>query len=289
VVLSPKYQSIASVREASPQAADELDALCQELMPLLESPNYIPYDPEKANEWGWLANHHHAVQMFPHILINSCDVSELEIAVNYALAIMRLADMQSRGALDGDTEIGVFMRRRALRLLAEWPDKLSPAAMRKLMAALQQSIHDREDPEVSWGRGLAYKQYHWSGWVLNLERIFGEQNERRRFVDNTLVPERRQELAKRLLQAELAVRLYSQERGELPKSLNDVVPDYLMAVPVDLNRVPLELRRDADGEWSVHCVGWGGVHDGGSFFDPPQFPQAEGIGIDLDYLSRQQF
>jgi hypothetical protein len=96
-------------------------------------------------------------------------------------------------------------------------------------------------------------------------------------------------LAKRLLQAEVAVRLYSQERGGVPDKLDGLVPDYLVAVPVDLIGRPLVLRKEMDGGWVVHCVGWGGLQKGGGFFDVLMHPQPEEFGVDLDYLSRRSF
>jgi hypothetical protein len=38
---------------------------------------------------------------------------------------------------------------------------------------------------------------------------------------------------RRLVMSELALRLYRQERGEFPKSLESLVPQFLPAVPID--------------------------------------------------------
>jgi hypothetical protein len=293
VILSPCYESIGSVRKTTPKAADELEALCQELMPLLEAPNYVPYIPGDNGSYTWLCNNHHAVQMLPHILLATSNdyraVQQFDEAAVYLLAIIRLGDMQCRGGLESDFNTGTLIRRRGLRALVEMQKEISSEGMRKVLAALQLSIDGREDPEIGWARWLRYRQDSWDGWALNLERVLCEEGERRQFMDDTLRHERQQELGKRLLLAEMAVRFFVEERGEAPEKLSELVPDYLVAVPVDLNGQPLELRKKSDGGWAVQCREWGGVRVGGGFLDPPRFPQVEGFGVDLDYLSRQQF
>jgi hypothetical protein len=69
----------------------------------------------------------------------------------------------------------------------------------------------------------------------------------------------------RLARTYLAVRLFRQERGRLPRELGELVPAYLGALLTDpfAEGKPVRLRADPDGTWVVYGVGRDGVDDGG--------------------------
>ena len=77
-----------------------------------------------------------------------------------------------------------------------------------------------------------------------------------------------------LLTAVLALELFAREHGHYPEKLEELVPDFLPAVPEDthaLPKTPLRYRRDADGAL-IYSVGENGTDDGGLF------EKAEDIG-----------
>lgn len=63
----------------------------------------------------------------------------------------------------------------------------------------------------------------------------------------------------------LALELFAKEHGHYPEKLNELVPDFLPAVPEDNHappKTPLRYRRDADGAL-IYSVGKNGTDDGG--------------------------
>ncbi len=76
----------------------------------------------------------------------------------------------------------------------------------------------------------------------------------------------------------LALELFAREHGHYPEKLEELVPDFLPAVPEDNHappKTPLRYKRDADGAL-IYSVGDNGTDDGGRFAKP------EDIGYRLD-------
>ena len=90
--------------------------------------------------------------------------------------------------------------------------------------------------------------------------------------------ERRRDAKLRLLIADLAVRCYEAERGDSPSDLNQLVPEYLDAVPMDpYSGKPVIYRLSQPGKWTVYSVSRDGEDDGGKFAS-----EYGGPGSDLD-------
>lgn len=71
----------------------------------------------------------------------------------------------------------------------------------------------------------------------------------------------------RVLLAVFALELFSREHGHYPEKLEELVPDFLPAVPEDTHappKTPLRYRRDGDGAL-IYSVGENGTDDGGVF------------------------
>ena len=65
----------------------------------------------------------------------------------------------------------------------------------------------------------------------------------------------------------LALELFARDHGHYPEKLEELVPDFLPAVPEDSHappKTPLRYRRDADGAL-IYSVGDNGTDDGGVF------------------------
>ncbi len=78
----------------------------------------------------------------------------------------------------------------------------------------------------------------------------------------------------RVLLTVLALELFVREHGQYPEKLEELVPDFLSAVPEDTHappKTPLRYRRDAEGAL-IYSVGENGLDDGGVF------EKAEDIG-----------
>ena len=73
--------------------------------------------------------------------------------------------------------------------------------------------------------------------------------------------------SRRLAATGLAIRLYEIDHGHRPHTLNELVPDYLPAIPLDPfspDGAPIGYRPDADPP-VLYSVGDDGVDDGGEF------------------------
>jgi hypothetical protein len=88
-----------------------------------------------------------------------------------------------------------------------------------------------------------------------------------------------------LLQADLAIRLYQHGHGELPKSLAQLVPEYLPEVPRD----PFSALRDSiryriEGDAVVlYSVGMDGHDDGGTLAPTNRAYWQSGKNAQYDY------
>ena len=79
------------------------------------------------------------------------------------------------------------------------------------------------------------------------------------------------ETARRICVTAIALKRYRLEHGSYPASLNDLVPKFLAAAPIDfMDGKPLRYKLRPDGDFLLYSVGEDGVDDGG---DPrPQPP-----------------
>lgn len=100
---------------------------------------------------------------------------------------------------------------------------------------------------------------------------------------------RRRDATIALLQADLAIRAYRQHHGDWPRTLADLVPDYLPEVPVDpfTHSSSLRYRAEGDGGFTLYSVGPDGCEDGGKFGNRIGiFSGCAGFDFDLDTLTR---
>ena len=97
----------------------------------------------------------------------------------------------------------------------------------------------------------------------------------------------------RLLQTDLAIRLYREEHGQLPAQLNQLVPDYLPTMPLDpYTQQPL-IYRPIENKFLLYSVGHDRVDNGGRFTDMKTCYSrgifgnfVRGYDFDLDTITR---
>jgi hypothetical protein len=93
-----------------------------------------------------------------------------------------------------------------------------------------------------------------------------------RVDDKMIEAERRARSLLRSASSAVAAERFRLERGRWPESLEELVPAYLRAVPLDpFDGRPLRFRRLADGV-VVYSVGPDGTDDGGEVLNDPQTP-----------------
>jgi hypothetical protein len=182
----------------------------------------------------------------------------LDDEIQAGLDLLRLGSRLPRGGLFNDYRLCRQIELEALAALHARREQLMANQCRMLIAALQERP-EREPLEDVAARTWAFELicFDWEhrlrvvrGWLTAQELQHG-------------LEEKRLVAAHGCLAAELAVRAYQVETGELPDSLEELVPRYLNAVPRDPFRdAPLQYWRMAS-DYIVYSVGADGQDDGG--------------------------
>jgi len=94
------------------------------------------------------------------------------------------------------------------------------------------------------------------------------------------------EIERQMTLAAIALRRFQLRHGQLPPSLEALVPEFLPAVPCDyLGAKPLSYRLKADGSYVLYSVGEDGKDDGGDPTPSPGQPGGLWTGRDAVWLS----
>ena len=109
---------------------------------------------------------------------------------------------------------------------------------------------------------MAERAYGWAARLNNIVDAAGIPSETHYFIHESA---QRSIATICLLQAHLAIQLYQSDRGQLPSRLDDLVPQYLAAVPIDAySGRPLIYRPTPDG-FVLYSVGHDHSDNGGKF------------------------
>jgi hypothetical protein len=190
-------------------------------------------------------------------------LAELEGRIDEAVGcysdIIRLSEAMSHRVPMIAFQISEAIEMHGLFHLRDMRDKLSAEQCRKLIGLLQETDLKQETAGN-------VKQYETAFMNANMKRmglfssimlkVSGVQSKTVAQVTQMLESsERRHVAARRVLIADLALRLYREEHGESPPDLNALVPSILKSVPVDpYTGKPLRyLKREKDGV--VYSVG----------------------------------
>jgi hypothetical protein len=149
-----------------------------------------------------------------------------------------------------DQQVGCVMQWQAIVGLRKLRDRLPREEILAILGELEALDRNRVPLEAVEARWLAWYKgahnpairamYRWNG----LEKM-GRAGE----ISATRKGRDRVERDLRFLLAELAIRAYHQDKGTWPRSVKDLVPAYLTAVPIDPNTgKPLDYPANADGE-----------------------------------------
>jgi hypothetical protein len=136
---------------------------------------------------------------------------------------------------------------------------------RETLAALDDIDQSREPVENVFHRERIYSQNAW-GWFGHLVVLLHDMTGTYREAHwATTQATTRVATIRHLLQAELALRKYRLETGAYPQRLNDLVPDYMPALPTDpydASGGPLRYAQTADG-YLLYSIGYDRDDDGG--------------------------
>jgi hypothetical protein len=142
---------------------------------------------------------------------------------------------------------------------------LDTDACREILASLDNIDQNREPVDNVFHRERIYSENAW-GWFGHLVVLLHDMTGTYREAHwATTQATNRVTAIRRLLKAELVLRKYRLETGEFPRRLDELVPDFMSALPTDpydVNGRPLCYARTADG-YLLYSVGYDRDDDGG--------------------------
>lgn len=180
-----------------------------------------------------------------------------EATTNY-LDIMRLARVVGQGGLVVDSLVGVAIEGVGRDGLCRIRASLSPASCVQAIKTLQRLEVDREEPAEILTRERIWQQ-HAYGWTVRISFIpqLGQSQATNQF--NLAAAAKT-----RLLICDLALRLHLAQRGELPKRLEQLVPNYVPALPLDPFTERPFIYRPNGSTFLLYSVGRDLQDDGGT-------------------------
>jgi len=222
----------------------------------------LRYDSEDI----WLGNLQNARNMTRAFYAESL-LAEEEGRMDDAMRIhydnIRLGNATTHGGLLIHRLVGMAIRGIGISGLNDLIEGLSSEQCRELIEILETSEGGLEPLEncLTRERIWADHAFGWQGRFLNLADWLSGSDvasmEGAQYVDLRI------KTRTRLLIGALAIRSYQLERGELPDTLADLMPEYLPAVREDpFSGKALIYRRNEDG-YVLYSVGKDGVDDGG--------------------------
>ena len=208
-------------------------------------------------------------------------IERFDEASRYGLACMQLGNTLSRGGSMAHTLVGVATGGIGVDSLSKTRGEFSAMQVRALQAHLEQIEQSREPAEATLARDAVWEDETF-GWLARfpyaMAKLTGQEYQSE--TDSVFRPcIARRDALLRLLRTDLALRLFRQDRGRFPDRLDELVPQYLAATPVDpFSDQPLVYRR-GDGGFVLYSVGPDGTDDGGHFGTASDTYTA---GFDLD-------
>lgn len=212
-------------------------------------------------------------------------------AAPYELAILKLGAMQLRGGLVLHALMGAGTKEAGTSLVAKHRAEYSSAVARQVIDEIAIIAQGRESAAAILDRDRAFESVAWRWrtrlqWAIDL-LLYGHHKgplnaRQRNFFYDVF---RRQQVDEQLLCADLAIRLYQQDHGRWPASLEDLVPKYAPQVPLDFYAdAPLNYHPSGEG-FLLYSVGPDGQDHGGRF-GTRRDTMGVGFDLDLDTLSR---
>ncbi|HUE70969.1 MAG TPA: hypothetical protein VMP01_08775 [Pirellulaceae bacterium] len=187
-----------------------------------------------------------------------------------ALAQVRYAILAQRDGLASDARMAYQVEQVGHLHLAMQQDQLRPPRMRELMRELEELDGRREPLEAMLTRDAAWSE-RFERWRSRLRRVVLNREtsaDTHRAWDTVREYHNSCVATARMSYTNLAIRTFAAENGRLPSDLDELVPHYLSAVPIDpYSGQPLVYRLEND-KYVIYTVGPDGKDDGGvNMFD----------------------
>ncbi len=211
--------------------------------------------------------------------------NRVDQASEYALASIQFGNSRSRGGVLIQWLVGVAVEGIGMNRILDVRDRLTVPRMRALISELQKIDQSRESLELIQARDAAFtdREYKWVGRLTAaLYQLWNPDfsSPQEKAVRNAQL---RRDSALRLTIADLAVRCYQLDNGNPPRELNQLVPEYLEALPIDPHSgKPVLYQFNPPGQWIIYSVGSDGKDDGGVFGSYTDTLGKSGYDLDLD-------
>jgi hypothetical protein len=194
---------------------------------------------------------------------------------------LTLASSRSAGSSTGDDKLGslhdvmeqLFTRLKVLRWKSSWSYDEELCYLEVTEAALESARKITADeffvPEFTRFNQQANNIFRFYQNSTNEFMLLDARGDYFRRYLSTLAEV---ETARRLCVTAIALKRYQLQHGAYPTMLNDLVPAYLSAVPIDfMDGKPLRYKLRPDGDFLLYSVGDDGKDDGG---DPTPVSQS---------------
>jgi hypothetical protein len=185
---------------------------------------------------------------------------EIDLAADYDVAIIRFDAMAGQG------EQGHFAH-QGYQLLTLYRRDFSPAKARDIIRLLRQTLSERYDVEFL----VACRRAQWDrleGWHPKLRSAlarFGGKPVYNSSAEAAQIREARKtwDTQNLLLQTDLAIGEFRSDRGHLPASLSELVPEYLPELPIDPYSGAALAFQPVGTQFTLYSVGRNGTDDSG--------------------------
>lgn len=225
----------------------------------------VPADSAMANVPGMMSDLAR-LKSLARLLTDEGQLAEMENryadAAHSYLDAIRFGNEMSRGGFIINRLVGVACEAIGGSPLTKLVPKLKPAEARSVIIALEKVDTGR----VSWdevrrnenrfSRYQLRKGFNPITWAIT-------RWQRWRSTQKAETKHRIIIAHERLLEVELGLRCYESEQGRAPRSLEQLVPQYLQRVPSDPFCGRPMLYRPQGTNWLLYSVGEDGVDDGG--------------------------
>jgi hypothetical protein len=292
LAIAEKVQNLNQAPIAGhPNPAAEFAALIRKLKPLLDGENSVDVSfdlSEIGDGWNRVLKRERSWRSLARALDAesqaAIDNKQPNLAAEYAEANLRLGAMLGRGGFVVDTLVGQSFQGAGMAKLAEVRAQITSQRARDQIALLQQLHANRESLSPVFIRDSALTDRLWpERFGVMIDNWLAPEDNWRRTLEGHL---QRKDALSHLLQAELAIRLFCEDHQRLPASLQELVPDYLPAVPLDPYSGQKLLYRVSESSHMLYSVGPDGVDNGGKLGNWKEVVLA-GFDLDIDANNRR--
>lgn len=285
-------------RASGRRARKQLEALYVELMAAAEQPGHFTIDWGRNADFYFMAdvptlqstrqlgrNWEAESQALAHS-------KRFDAASDYSLANIRVGNTLSHGGLVTHSLCGIVLEGVGTESFRHILGKVSIAKARSTLTALQTVDRSREPIELTLARDDFWidRAFDWIARLQSAEWAFAGEPYNESEHSSLQLAARRRDANLRLLTLELAIRLFRHDHGRLPKTIHEVVPQYLQVIPADpFSMRPLIYRRSGKS-YLVYSTGPDGQDNGGRFGTLRQtlFKPKPGFDFDLNTNSRPE-